>query len=117
MMAKRCPECKNEISRYQEFCYNCGAEIKHAAKRPKNNWNIIWKYFFLGMLIPPLGFGWFFFFSRDHYDESLSAFKGAIVMSILSFIFYRVMYWIIPFQPEEEVTTGIITVLKGFLGF
>ena len=107
-MAKRCPNCKNEVSRYQEFCYVCATELKGVAKRPKNNWNIIWKYFFLGMLVPPLGYVWYFFFGRDYSEESLSAFKGALVMTIISFILYRVLYWIGVFGPDDGTETAFI---------
>lgn len=102
-MAKRCPNCKNEISRYQEFCYHCGTEIKRVSKRPKHDWNILWKYFIIGMILPPLGYIWFFFFSRDHYDESRSAFFGAIAVSIISFVFYRIVFWLGWFEPVTEL--------------
>lgn len=100
-MAKRCPNCKAELSPYQEFCFDCGTEIKHVRKRPKHDLGFDLKWFFVGLFVPIVGYVWFFFFSRDHYRESLSAFYGAIASSILSYVFYQVMSWIGLFDPAD----------------
>jgi len=61
-MAKRCPNCKSEISRYQEYCFECGAEIKRVSKRPKHDLGFDLKWFVVGLFLPIVGYVWFFFF-------------------------------------------------------
>ncbi|MCK7485226.1 MAG: zinc ribbon domain-containing protein [Bacillus subtilis] len=113
-MAKRCPNCKSEISRFQEFCFECGAEIKHVSKRPKHALGFDLKWFVVGLFLPVVGYVWFFFFSRDHYRESLSAFYGAIASSILSFVFYQVLSWIGFFHPvdPEDLADAIVFFIR-----
>lgn len=116
-MAKHCPDCKSEISRYQEFCFECGAEIKRVSKRPKRDLGFDLKWFVVGLFLPLVGYVWFFFFSRDHYRESLSAFYGAIASSIVSFVFYQVLSWIGVFTPiDPEDTAGFILFLIRLRG-
>ncbi len=100
-MAKKCPNCKAEISRYQEYCYRCGEKIKRTAKRPKHQLGIHLGYFLLGLFIPPLGYVLYFFFMRDKYDEARSAFIGAIISSVLYFIAIRVFNFFFA-EPIEE---------------
>lgn len=101
-MAKKCPNCKSEISRYQPFCYQCGQEIQHVSKRPKHDWGIEWKWFLFGMLLPPLGVLWFFLFPSNNPSAASSAIKGAVFSTVLSFVFWRVIIWFIPVEPDPE---------------
>ncbi|MFA5006922.1 MAG: zinc ribbon domain-containing protein [Candidatus Izemoplasmatales bacterium] len=112
-MPKRCPNCKSEITRYQEFCYQCGAPIRHVAKRPKVDLGVEWKWFIVGFLLPPLGYAWFFFFSRNHYDAALSAFKGAIAASILSFLVYQMLSLVSCLGLADPTTTGVLPVARS----
>ncbi|MGD9910697.1 MAG: hypothetical protein AB7U79_08880 [Candidatus Izemoplasmatales bacterium] len=95
-MAKRCPNCKSEISRYQEFCYQCGQEIKRTSKRPKHEWRIHWGYFFIGLIVPPLGYLLFFVLMSSRSEESRSAIIGALTSSVLWFAWARISYLIWP---------------------
>lgn len=112
-MAKKCPNCKSEISRYQKHCYQCGQEIKKVSKRPKRDWGIEWKWFILGMLIPPLGFAWFFFFSANDPSAASSAFKGAIASTVVSFVFWRLYAWFVPIEPEGDAGFVLLRFLLG----
>lgn len=117
-MAKRCPNCRSEITPYQEFCYSCGQEIKHVSKRPRRESSIHLGYFLLGFVIPIAGYAWFFFFSRDNYDKARSAFIGAISSTIVSFIGYRLLSYLGYFEvPEVESGAALVNIVRFAIKF
>ena len=87
---KKCPNCKSEISRYQEYCYQCGQEIKRTSKRPKHMTDMNWLFFFIGLVLPPVGFLLYFIFGGGD-QRGRSAIIGAIVTFSISFTIGTIM--------------------------
>lgn len=91
---RRCPSCGAETSNYQEYCYHCGAELKHVRKRPKTIREFNLTFFIIGVLFPYAAVVAYFFIRRERPAEAPSFLYGAladVVFGAASMLFYFVL--------------------------